>query len=320
MSENSQDSQSFFKLAQFLGAPKVFPPPAQGKVPASVKFIIPELKLGKRDKENISQLAHKCGVEAYDIDAEIAQNDRTKKPATLVTFAFYIPSAANEDENREAATLTSRLLVERFLGLFSFFVGSKLSAAHTQAITISKEGHYETRLSPIERSSTSPIRVEFPPDLKSIAPSENIWSALVWLRRGLAERDPVDTFSALMVCLQIMARYLVEKQPVTHHCPSCGAELETQEPSITSLMRELIVSRLGANPDLFDRLWKARNAIVAHGNRPLTAEVFLELTELKFDAANLAFQSIKLGLGMPLDSPPSPNQAFFVTDAFMYVD
>lgn len=320
MSENSLDSRYFFKLAQFLGAPKIFPPPAQGKIPASVKFIIPELKLGKRDKKNITQLAHKCGIEVYGVDTELAQNKRTKGYATLVTFAFYVSSAAIEDENHEAVILTSRLLVERFLGLFSFFVGSKLSAAHTQVTTTSKEGQYKTYLSPIERSSIPPIAVEFPADLKSIAPSENVWSALVWLRRGLAERDPVETFSALMVCLQIMARHIVVQQPVERHCLSCGAKLETQEPSITSLMRELVVSRLGASPELFNRLWKARNAVVAHGNRPLTPEVFLELTELKFDAANLAFQSIKLGLGMPLDSPPSPDQAFSITDAFMYVD
>jgi hypothetical protein len=320
MSENSKDSQYLFKPAQFLGAPKIFPPPVQGKVPGAVKFIIPGLKLGKRDKKNIAQLAHKCGVEVYGIDTEISQNKRTKEPATLVTFAFYTPSTASEEVNHEVVTLTSRLLVERFLGLFSFFVGIKLSAAHAQAITSSKDGSYNTRLSPIERSSTPPIKVEFPPNFESIAPSEDIWSALVWLRRGLAERDPVETFSSLMVSLQIMARNLVEKQLITHHCPSCGAELETQESSITSLMRELIVSKLGADPDLFERLWTARNAIVAHGNRPLTPEVFIELTELKFDAADLAFHSIKLALGMPPDSPPSPNQVFHITDAFMYVD
>jgi len=320
MSGNSQDNLYLFKPAQFLGAPKIFPPMAQDKIPATVKFIIPALKLGKHDKKNISQLAYKCGIEIYGIDTEVAQNKRTKDPATLVTLAFYIPSSTSEEKHREAVTLTSRLLVERFLGLFSFFVGSKLSASHTQATTISKEGQYNTRLSVIERGSTPPIKVEFPHNLESIAPSENIWAALVWLRRGLSERDPVETFSALMVCLQIMARHLVEKQPIIECCPSCGAKLETREPSITSLMRELLVSRLGTSTELFDRLWKTRNAIVAHGNRPLTPEVFLELAELKFNAANLAFQSIKLGLGIPLDSPPSPSQAFFVTDAFMYVD
>lgn len=320
MSENSQDRQYPFKLAQFLGAPKIFPPPARGKIPASVKFIIPKLKLGKRDKENVTQLAHKCGIEVYGADTDLVQNERTKEYATLVTFAFYVLSTANEDENREAVILTSRLLVERFLGLLSFFVGSKLSAVNIQSTTIGNEGQYSSILPAVERSSTRPVKVEFPADLKSIVPSENVWSALAWLRRGLSERDPVENFSALMVCLQIMARHIVIQQPVERHCPSCGAKLETQEPSITSLMRNLTVSKLGASPELFKRLWNARNAIVAHGNLPLTPDVFRKLTELKFDAAKLAFQSIKLGLGIPLDSPPSPNKAFFVTDTFMYVD
>lgn len=319
MSENSQDSQHLFKLAQFLGPPKIFPPVIQGKVPVSVKFIIPELKLGKSDKKNVTQLANKCGVEVYDIDTEFTENKRTKGPATLITFAFYIPSVADEAKIGEEAAIASRLLIERFLGLFSFFAGSKLSAVHTQVTTISKEGHYNLRLSPIERGFTSPTKVEFP-NLENIDPSEDIWSALVWLRRGLAERDPVDTFSALMVCLQIIARHIVKQQPIVSKCPSCGEVLKTQEPSITSIVRELVVTRLGANPNLFDRLWKARSAIIAHGNRPLTAEVFVELTELKFDAANLAFQGIKLGLGIPIASPPSPNQTFSITDAFMYVD
>jgi hypothetical protein len=317
--EKPQDNQYLFNHAQDLGPPSVFPPLAQGKIPASVQFITPNLKLGKSDKKNIDQLARKCGADLWAVDTHTVENRRTKVPATLFTLAFYIPPAASEEQNREAVELTSRLLVERFLGLFSFFVGGRLSAAHTQA-TISKEGHYQKYFTTIERSSMPPDKGEFLSNLKDIAPSEDIWSALVWLRRGLAERDPIETFSSLMVSLQIMARHLVKKQPVTQHCPSCGAELETQEPSITSLMRELIVSRLGATPKLFDRLWKSRNAIVAHGNRPITPEVFIELTELKFDAAVLAFQSIKLGLGIPKDSPPSPNQAFFVTDAFMYVD
>jgi len=321
MSGNSQDSLYLFKPVQNLGYPSVFPPEAQGRIPASVQFIIPKLKLGEHDKKHVTQLAHKCGIDLWAADTHPTENTRTKEPATLVTFAFYVNPASNEDENKQTIQSVSRLLVERFLGLLSFFFGTKLSAVNMQYTTIGKEeGHYSKILPVSARTSTPRVKVEFPADLESIAPTDDVFSALFWLRRGLAERDPLENFSALMVCLQIMARCLVEKQPVARRCPSCGAELETQEPSITSLMRELVVSRLGATSELFDRLWKVRNAIVAHGNQPVTAEVFLELTELKFDAANLAFQSIKLGLGIPLDSPPSPNQAFFVTDAFMYVD
>jgi len=321
MSENSQDSLYLFKSVQNLGHPSVFPPQTQGKIPASVQFIIPGFKLGKRDKKHVTQLAYKCGIDLWGIDMHPTENTRTKEPATLVTFAFYVAPTSREDENKQTIQSVSHLLVERFLGLLSFFAGMKLSAINMQYTTIGKEeGHYSKILPVFARTSTPRITVEFPADLEGIAPTDDVFSALYWLRRGLSERDPVENFWALMVCLEIMARHIVKHQPVARRCPSCGAELETQEPSITSLMRELVVSRLGATAELFNRLWKARCAIVAHGNRPVTAEVFLELTELKFDAVTLAFQSIKLGLGMPLDSSPSPDHAFFVTDAFMYVD
>jgi len=147
-----------------------------------------------------------------------------------------------------------------------------------------------------------------------------IFSALFWLRRGLAERDTIETFSAFMVSLQIIARNIVLLEPLTRRCPSCRAELSDQEPSITLVVRELIVSRLGTSAELFDKVWKARNAVTAHGNLSVTPEVLLELTELKFETAKLAFQGINMMLGISLDSPQSPSDAFFKTDALMYAD
>ena len=317
---NSQDGSYLFKFAQPLGHPTIFPPPAQGKIPASVQFIIPELKLGDRDKDFITQLAHKCGQDIWGINTNHTKNERTKEPATLVTIAFYVPHTASKDEKDRVISSTSRLLAERFLGLLSFFVGIRLSARNIQPTTVGNEGQYTKTLPAVARSSIPSVKIELDADIEGLTISEDVFSALFWLRRGLAERDPIENFSALMVCLQIMARHIVVQKPTTRLCPSCGTKLETQEPSITSLMRKLVVTRLGASPELFERLWKTRNAIIAHGNQPVTPEIFLELTLLKFDAAKLSFKSIKLGLGMPLDSPPLPNQAFFITDAHMYVD
>lgn len=302
--KNSQEGLYLFKPAQFLGHPTVFPPPAQGKLQASVQFIVPGLKLGNKDRKRVTQLAHNCGMELWAVDTQRVENKRTKEPATLFTFAFYVSPARSKDENGQVILSTSRLLVERFLGLMSFFAGIRLSFAHLQATTMGKEGHYVLTLPPVGRASTPPIRIDYPDDVTNIVPPDDVFSALFWLRRGLAERDPIDTFSSLMVCLQIMARHIVVRR---------GA-------SITSLVRELVESRLGASPHLRRRLWRARNAVVAHGNLPVTAEVLLELTDLKFEAAILAFNSIKLSLGMPIDEPPLPDQRFFVTDAFMKLD
>lgn len=320
MSKNSQKSSQLLKFVQNLGHPTVFPPAAQGKIPASVQFLIPGFKIHKDDKKDLNQLANKCGIDLWKMDTQHVTNKRTKEPATLVTFAFYANLNGNEDENQTAIQTMSRLLVERFLGLLSFFSGIKLSAINMQYTTIGKDGKYSKTFPSSARSYTSSVTINFPDSLEGINIPEDVFSALFWLRRGLAERDPVENFSALMVCLQIMARHIVVQKPTTQLCPSCGTKLESQGPSITSLMRELVVTRLGASPELFERLWKTRSAIIAHGNQPVTPEIFLELTLLKFDAAKLAFQSIKLSLGIPLDSPPSPDQALFITDAFMYVD
>jgi hypothetical protein len=317
--DQKKDSKSYFNISQFLGPPKIFPTSARGKTPASVKFIIPGFKVGESDKKRIALLANKCGIDLFGVDLEHATNKRTNQPATLVTFAFYVPAIASEDEQMSSVTETARLLIERFLRLLSFFAGTKLSAVHSQAI-LRKGTGYTTILSPISRDSGPPFTMEFPVNLETVEPNENVLSSLVWLRRGLAERDPVETFSALMVCLQIMARHLIKHRPISHKCQSCGAVLEIQEPSITSLVRELVVSKLGASPELFDRFWRARNAIIAHGNQPLTPKALLELTELKPHVVILAFKSIKLSLNMSIDAPPFPNEHIFVTDAFMYVD
>jgi len=212
-------------------------------------------------------------------------------------------------------------VVERFLGLLSFYLGIKLSAVHIQ-YTTSEDGKTLQKVMPVSSKTSRPPYKTALPDFQDKLPTitDDIFSALFWLRRGLAERDPIENFWALTVCLQIMAKHLISSETIPHTCPHCGELLETKESSITSLIRELVTQKLGASEELWERLWKARNAIVAHGDKPVKAEVFLELTDLKFETVNLAFKSIKLGLGIPLDSPPMPNPDYFVTDAFLHVD
>lgn len=320
MSEDIQ-MKAYFNLAQFLGSPTIMPPVLKGKQSVSVQFIIPSLKLGNRDKDKVIKIGYVCGIELYGIKLYETSNERTKEPATLVEMAFYINPSKTKEETTTILTSTSRLLVERFLGLLSFMMGLKLSAVYIQPNTSLDGKTISKIIPPSSKSTRSPTKVIMPEIIDKITNiPEDIFSALYWLRRGLAERDPVENFSALMVCLQIMAKHLISKKYIPQTCPHCGELLETKESSISSLTRELITSILDAPKDSFKRLWEARNAIVAHGNKPVTAEVFLELADLKMEAMNLAFKSIKLGLGIPLDSPPSPNPNYYITDAFMHVD
>jgi hypothetical protein len=312
MQENRGGNFYLFKPTQPLGTPTVFAPQVEGKLSISVQFIIPRFILGKKDKESIDLIARKCVTDLWAIDSSRVENSTTKEKATLFTIAFY--------GNPQEDTLSQSLfIVERFLSLLSFFAGLKLSAIHIQP-TVMHDGKCSLILPVTQRTSVPKSKMEFPNSLKGIAPNDETFSSMSWLRRGLAERDPVDTFSAFMVCIQIIARQMVNKESSEITCPACGAKLGNAQQSITSQVRELVVSKLGASNELFERMWKARNAVIAHGNLPVTPNVILELTELKFDAANLAYRAIKFSLGMSLDSPPLPNKSFFVTDAFMYID
>ena len=310
MQQHTEENVYRFTPAQFIGPPTVFPPEIKGKLAIAVQFIIPGLRLSKKDKESTDLIARKSVTEFWAIDSSQTENSSTKEQATLFTIAFY--------GNPQEDTLSQSLfIVERFLSLLCFSAGLKLSAIHIQP-TIMHDGHYRVILHTVHRTTKS--KIEFPHNLSAINPNDQIFSAMSWLRRGLAEHDPVDTFSAFMVCIQIIAMQIVKKQPSEITCPECGAKLGNTQQSITSQVKELLVSKLGASNQLFKRIWKARNAVIAHGNVPVTPDVIIELTDLKFEAANLAYKAIKFSLGMSLDSPPTINQSFFVTDAFMYVD
>jgi len=321
MQENTEGNLYLFKPVQPLGTPTVFAPQVEGKLSISVQFIIPDFTLAKKDKESIDLIARKCVTGFCATDSRQVENSTTKEKATLFTIAFYGNLLSNRAEytDEDQAFSQSLFLVERFVSLLSFFAGLKLSAVHIQPTTM-HDGHCRLILHPTRRTSVPKSIIKFPNNLKEITPNDETFSAISWLRRGLAERDSVDTFSAFMVCIQVIARQMGNKESSEITCPACGAKLGNTQQSITSQVRELVVSKLGASNDLFERIWKARNAVIAHGNLPVTPDVILELTELKFDAANLAYRAIKFSLGMPLDSPPLPDKSFFVTDAFMYID
>jgi hypothetical protein len=311
------ENRFLFQPVQRFGLPKIFPPASENKIPAAAQFVVPGLRIGK-DKPIFVELARSCGSEVWDVSIDSGHNTKTQEQATLFTLAFYIPHLDSQEEIGQSVQAVGRLLVERYLGLISFFGGIKCAFAHLQ-FTVLDQPDVFRQILPMANRAASPTVGFTAPSLPKKDISENVFSALFWLRRGLAERDPIETFSSLMVSIQILARELVDIDPIPIKCTSCGHTTH-QKPGITSLVRELTTKKLGADPELCSRLWKARNSIVAHGGKTVTAEVLLELTDLKFEAIDLVFRGMNLALGIPLESGPKPNRAFYITDAFMYLD
>lgn len=304
--------------------PSLLAPYEKGKISVNLQFIIIGLKIPEEEKSNYYKLIKKFFNEIWG--SKIQDNAQ----ATLVEIAFYINES--EEDYHRAIENKSRLLIERFLGIISFSAGIKLSAINIVP-TICGEKSNQMILHPQAKTEMPQVRFSIPKELyddRSI--SDEIFAALFWLRRGLAEGDPIDTYNAFMVCLQILAKDWWDKkiasgcvpyEPQPIKCSHCGNDLPKtgKYPPITSLFREYIIREFGASKGEVKEVWGFRNAIAAHGNEPkIDADDFLKITELKFKAAEWAYQGINLALGLASSNAPKPSSNFFVTDALMHLD
>ena len=320
MNKEDDGSIFMFKPVPYLGKPRAVAPERTGFISATVQFVVPELAIGK-DHDSFLSISEYCGIEVENAAHEIGLNNRNGRKVTLVSLAFYVPKLEEEEKADQSIQNKARLLMERFVGILSFYAGIKCSAVAAQTSVVQEGGRLATRLEASKRAETPEVHLDLPErPFDGRTPSDEIFSALFWLRRGLAARDPLETYASLVVSLQSIAREVVSLPSVMTSCPKCGAESDKIAPSLTGKVRALVVEKLGASEDLFKRVWKARNSIVAHGNKTITADTFLELTELKFDVAELCFAGIKLAMNLPTDRGPAPHEIFFNTSAMMYLD
>lgn len=303
-----------FKPVQFFGVLPVRPSDVLGKKGAVVQFVVPGLAVGRKDASAFERMAQACGPEVEKSGFGRVTGDTDKQPGTLVSIAFhYVPSSSSEEPRKDPAERIGRLLAERFVSFLSFAVGERLVALHQQVSKANRDGSFAVGLHPQSKRAGEGRKIEVPDALCDLRPSEDIFKALFWLRRGLADRDHLDAYAALMVALEILALILVPAETTTKRCPSCGADLGRLT---RSSVKALVTDILGGTDDQFNRLWKLRNSIVAHGGQPVIADVLHELVEMKLDAVALAFKAMRLAFGLSPDGAPQPSHIVMATDTF----
>jgi hypothetical protein len=309
---------SLVKPRQFLGPPRVLAPRKPGYASATVQFIVPALVVAAEDRPRLLSIFEHVGIEIHAAAIERVANEATNQVGTLVSATFHVAEGQSEEATDTAVDNASALVVERFLGMLSFLTGSKRVAVNAQT-TRSRDSTFSTTLEPTSRSAGDRIPLQLPDErFEGRTPPSSVLDALLWLRRGLAASDSFDTYAALMVTLETIAREVVGTKSTEAVCPHCGS-VPSPEVSVTDMVRAMVVDRLGGPPDLFATIWSTRNEVVARGNGSLTADTFRRLTELKFEAANLCYKAIKLALGIPIDGPPQLDPALFAASALMDV-
>jgi hypothetical protein len=281
-----------FKPVQPL-FPSFWAPCETRKISVNLQFIVPNLRIAKSKKDNYYCIINKCLDGVWRSDIRALEDKEKGGIATLVEVAFCINESERDYER--IVQNKSRLLIERFLGIVSFSAGKKLSAINI-VYNIKNSENYKMLLRPAIKTETPRNEFTTPKEFydgRTI--SDEIFSALFWLRRGLAEGDPIDTYNAFMVCLQILAKDWWHKKIASGcvpyeqppmKCPYCKNDLPRMgnDPSITSIFREYIVREFGASKKEVKDVWGFRNAIAAHGNEPkIDADDFIKITELKFN-------------------------------------
>jgi hypothetical protein len=312
-----QPQAALFKPVQFLGRAAITPSKIHGKIGALVQFIIPGLTIGKNNITRFQRLALNCSDIIEKTKFDRVTRDQDKQPATLVTIAFHYMPDSQGEPHKDTAERLGRLIAERFVSLLSFAVGERLSAIHQQVSKVNEDGTLSTHLHPQSKVPGQPRQIEVADILLEKKPSEDIFKALFWLRRGISERDHLNAYAALMVALEILSGILVPPETTIRLCSNCGAEVSKLT---RSSVKSLVVETLGESDELFQRLWKVRNAIVAHGGQAVTANVLADVVELKLEAIPLVFRGLKIAMGIPQDGPPNPSPMVMITDTFLVAE
>ncbi len=317
MSQEGSFRTSLSKPRPFLGPPRVLAPRKAGHVSATVQFIVPGLAVSSAERERLGRFFDHVGMSVHAAAIERVANEATGQTGILVSATFYVPERGADDADAAIDT-ASALLVERFLGMLSFLAGVRCVAINAQTTRTGEGSTFSTTLEPSSRSGPAAPRLQWASEpFAAVTPPPHVFNALLWLRRGLAARDPLVTYGALMNGLQAAAREVMGSAPAGGRCSHCGSV--AAEGSEAERMRAFVVERLGAPAELFERIWRARDAALANGQESVTAEALRRLTELKFDAATLCYKAIKLALGLPVDGPPALDRSQFITSTLMDV-
>jgi hypothetical protein len=281
---------------------------------AVVRFIVPGSEVEPKDPDWVA-LARNCSAGVEKASFRGITRDDGKEQGTLATIAYhYAPS--DEAPPGDAAEVTGRLIAERLVGLLSFALGERMRAIQQQVHRLGDEGRLQVHAHPSQKH-VGGRRIDLPERLFAVKPSEDVFKALYWARRGVDEGDHLSAYAANMVALEILSGVLATPESKVQTCPHCGAEIGRRA---TAPVKSLVVDLLGCSSEVFGRMWKARNAIVVHGGQPVTARVLHDIVELKLEAIRLVFKALRLAMDFEPDGSPHPSPALMMTDPFLGAD
>ncbi len=234
-----------------------------------------------------------------EIDFEV-EFEKTKSPSNIVADL-------------------GRYLLDYYLNILTFSSGYPAHVVDKPSLHYNYPGtnNYRTLMFPSEQIELlPPVPIVSTALISSISVDSKQNRILGWFRKGIQEKDVINSLLALFVSLEILANQFKITSTAKKFCEICGHETELK-PGMRLKVENFLCKEVGYNPEQFKLLWDTRNKI-SHGGFDLSPEELRGLQHIKREVVVAIIRGIKKLLNLSSTDPPrESNRAWEFADPIL---
>ena len=125
---------------------------------------------------------------------------------------------------------------------------------------------------------------------------------LSWWRKGLDEKDLVNSLTSYMAALDLLSNQFKTKKKQIRTCAKCGYQSQIA-PGLKQKVESLLIDEIGYTHQQFSSIWETRNKL-SHGGFEITADNLKGLHKVRQDVALSIIKGMKKLLGLDSTAPP----------------
>ena len=204
---------------------------------------------------------------------------------------------------------TGRDMFNFFLDLLTFLSGYVVTVLKPPVLTHKYLGTNKSRRIqfPTKQTAISPPVPLTNTFLLSVEIDSKVRGILSWVRKGLQEKDVVDSFISLCTSLELLANQFKFEAKLVTRCPKCGHETAIS-PGMRQRVEHFLVKEIGCSDETFKSIWETRN-LISHGGFSRTAKSVRELHQIRDKLLFAIIRGTKRLLKMkssdlPFEEPP----------------
>ena len=126
---------------------------------------------------------------------------------------------------------------------------------------------------------------------------------LTWLRKGIEERDIINSLLSLYASLEIISDQFPCDKIMSRKCEKCGHNNEI-EPGTRQKVHNLLINIVNYNEEQFKSIWDNTRSKIIHGGINITQEVKSDLENIRNQITLAIIKAMKILLAINPQDPP----------------